>query len=170
MADVKAIYANTDGWQEFVIENYVAGSSADQWIQFGFTNAIGTFSFADITMTDADGNVLYDMATDETMTNGTAGHWWMSGDQFTLDPVVSAPVYAPKRVLSATGVNSEVNAKIAFYSGSLGLTIGKKAPSRATTRSKTLSSSTRLVPFISAPAPTPVSLSRTTPTAGSSSN
>jgi hypothetical protein len=51
----------------------------------------------------------------------------MSGDQFTLDPVVSAPVYAPKRVLSATGVNSEVNAKIAFYSGSLGLTTGKKA-------------------------------------------
>ena len=127
MADVKAIYADTDGWQEFVIENYVAGSSADQWIQFGFTNAIGTFSFADITMTAENGSVLYDMTTDETMTNGTAGHWWMSGDQFTLDPVVSAPVYAPKRVLSATGVNSEVNAKIAFYSGSLGLTTGKKA-------------------------------------------
>ena len=127
MADVKAIYANTDGWQEFVIENYVASSSADQWIQFGFTNAIGTFSFADITMTADNGSVLYDMTTDETMSNGTAGHWWMSGDQFTLDPVVSAPVYAPKRVLSATGVNSEVNAKIAFYSGSLGLTNGAKA-------------------------------------------
>ena len=131
----------TDGWVEFSVPYTVP--SAAEWKAFGFWEAAGTFALADITFEDADGNVLYDLATDAALPAGTytgwAQHsiWYILGNYGTcadgssctvvVDDVYTPPVYTPKRVLSATGVNSEVNAKIAFYSGSLGLTNGAKA-------------------------------------------
>ena len=129
---------NTDGWVVFE-QTYTTGDS--NWFGFEFWYATGKMSVAEITMTDADGKVIYDFATDANLPEGdiTApygtqkGMWYLSyynvadGSVAYIDPVVSAPVYAPKRVLSVTGVNSEVNAKIAFYSGSMGLTNGAKA-------------------------------------------
>ena len=52
-------YNDTSGWVYFEFENYVASNDADPgWIQFGLTNAYGTVSVADVTMEDAEGNVL----------------------------------------------------------------------------------------------------------------
>ena len=107
-------------------------------LKFGFWYAQGTMTLADIVIEDTEGNVLYDFASDANLAAGDItgaaqhGFWYFGfyGDQSEfsghIDPAYKGE-YKPTRVLSATGVNSEVNAKIAFYSGSLGLTNGAKA-------------------------------------------
>ena len=109
----------TDGWVAFSFEYAVP--AAEEWKNFGFWEAYGVFSLADITFTDAEGNVLYDMATDEALVAGE--HKYDAGKKIermgigyvmgangtvaegaectvTIDPVYEAPVYTPKRVMT----------------------------------------------------------------------
>ena len=129
--------ANTD-WTAFST-TWNTGAVGDYHVlKFGFWYAQGTMTLADIVIEDTEGNVLYDFASDANLPAGDItgaaqhGFWYFGfyGDQSEfsghIDPAYKGE-YKPTRVLSATGVNSEVNAKIAFYSGSLGLTNGAKA-------------------------------------------
>ena len=105
----------TDGWVEFAIPYTVP--SAAEWKSFGFWEASGTFALADITFEDAEGNVLYDLATDKDLPAGTytgwAQHsiWYILGNYGTcadgssctvvIDDVYTPP-YNPKRAVTFT--------------------------------------------------------------------
>ena len=126
------------GWTAFSTTWNTGEVGAYHVLKFGFWYAQGTMTLADIVIEDTEGNVLYDFASDANLAAGDItgaaqhGFWYFGfyGEQSEfsghIDPAYKGE-YKPTRVLSATGVNSEVNAKIAFYSGSLGLTNGAKA-------------------------------------------
>ena len=109
-ANVAAIRANTEGWQSFEINNYTTSDGIDTsgWVQFGFTNAKGVFSIADVTIETADGEVLYDMTTDPSMAN-----WYMDVEKVDVDPVYVAP-YEPQRVITST-LTEKTAFRIALY-------------------------------------------------------
>ena len=93
------VTGNTDGWVPFEQE-YTASDS--NWLVFHFWYASGTLSLADITFTDADGKVVYDMATDSKLIAGEVkgfpsqfGIWYFgyysgaSNVSAAIDPVVA---------------------------------------------------------------------------------
>ena len=124
----------TDGWQTFSIEYTVPTSG--QWKDFGFWQASGKFALADITFTDSNGDVLYDMATDTSLIAGTYNYgkskgydklslWYVMGAYGTvadtascevvIDPVYTAPdapAYTPKRVMSYTAGGTQIEGKM----------------------------------------------------------
>ena len=90
-------YASTNGWVAFELKNYTVGNdAANGWIQFGFVNAYGTFSVADVTLVNSAGTVLYSMATDTALTAGTYnafpiqhGIWYSNAKSATIGAVSS---------------------------------------------------------------------------------
>ena len=126
---------NTAGWIPFE-QAYTTGDS--NWFGFEFWYATGKLSIADVTMTDADGKVIYDMTTDANLPEGdiTApygvqkGMWYLSyynvadGSVAHIDPVYVAP-YAPKRVMSITSANGDVNSKMIITQSGTYLGAGK---------------------------------------------
>ncbi len=93
-----AIYANAD-WTYFEFTGVTSGleANSNQWIQFGFVNAYGTISLADVTMTNASGTKIYDMATDTALTAGThtgfpwqPGMWYFNAKSATVGAVNNA--------------------------------------------------------------------------------
>ena len=140
LGGVTKVTEATDGWVEFSLE-YAVPTGAE-WKHFGFWQAAGTFALADITFTDAEGNVVYDMATDADLAAGTyefakAGTpydkksiWYLLGIYgeaaaestctVVVDPVYEAPAeYTPKRVISMTTAGTQINGKIYLYNSNL---------------------------------------------------
>ena len=110
-------------WTPFEL-SYTTGDS--NWLKFGFWYAQGTLSIADITFEDAEGNVIYDMATDADLVAGTydaakqpaqLGMWYIgyysdkSEISCTVDPVYVAP-YVPQRVMSYTAGGTQIEGKM----------------------------------------------------------
>ncbi len=117
------VTGNTDGWVPFEQE-YTASDS--NWLVFHFWYASGTLSLADITFTDADGKVVYDMATDSKLIAGEVkgfpsqfGIWYFgyysgaSNVSAAIDPVV-APAHEPERTITIHDAAPQVNAKAAI--------------------------------------------------------
>ncbi len=114
-----SVTANTDGWVAFE-QTYTTGDS--NWLKYGFWYTTGTLSIADLTMTDGDGNVIYDMATDSNLVAGDIapgnfpqqqGMWYLgyynSSDNVSvhIDPVYEGseePVEPVKPVVTVTPV------------------------------------------------------------------
>ena len=123
----------TDGWVAFEKEYTVPYEG--QWRDFGFWQASGKFALADITFTNAKGEVIYDMVTDTTLTAGTTTYtksnpyevksiWYMlacygtveetASVEVVVDPAIAKP-YTPKRTISMTAGGTQINAKIFLY-------------------------------------------------------
>ena len=127
---------NTDGWVAFE-QTYTTGDS--NWFGFEFWYATGTLSVADITMTDADGKVIYDFATDANLPEGDIeapygtqkGMWYLSyynvadGSVAHIDPAY-VPPYNPKRTMSITSANGDVNSKMIITQSGTYLGAGKE--------------------------------------------
>ena len=119
------ISADTDGWVYFEKPGYVTGDASSNWLSFSFWYADGKLSLADVVFEDENGKVVYDMATDEELLEGSynstpiqQGMWYMShytanGNVVaTVDPVYVPETYTPTRVMSITAGGTQVNAKM----------------------------------------------------------
>ena len=135
----------TDGWVEFSVEYDVPTGA--QWKHFGFWQASGEFAVADIQFTNANGQVVYDFASDEALVAGTYEYSKAKGyDKLSLfylmgaygtvaegakctvvvDEADVAPEYKPVRVLSYTAGGTQVNGKILVTGSGTKLGEGKE--------------------------------------------
>ena len=118
------ISADTDGWVYFEKPGYVTGDASSNWLSFSFWYADGKLSLADVVFEDENGKVVYDMATDEELLEGSynstpiqQGMWYMShysknGNVVaTVDPVYVPETYTPTRVISIDVKNNDINSK-----------------------------------------------------------
>ena len=113
--------ADTDGWVAFEMEY-----TANQYKYFEFWYSTGTLSLGDVTIIDADEEVVYDMRTDAALTAtdsigfpNTLGIWYFGyygspdGVSGTIDPVVEKD-YEPERVMSLTPPGNDAQGRMSL--------------------------------------------------------
>jgi hypothetical protein len=120
------------------LPGFTALTKICHWLKFGFWYATGTMEIADITFTDLNGNVVYSLATDTELKDGVYGDaenaeqlpqidvgsdgMWYIGYYNKSDSTVveistggevnSGSSYTPKRIISITTSDPQVEGKL----------------------------------------------------------